>query len=381
MSKRSAKFVAALFVSVLAGANLATVTDLRAQAATTDDCLTAPKGGATPAGSHWYYRIDRATKRQCWYLREDGDKASDKSTRATAPVSPPATSAAAAEPAEQQPRTITRKAISDARAEWISQRSRAEPSLPANPGPQTTGAATSTPTIQDGKRTIGANVLAPTPLASTRWFDGSGVNASSNPADVRAAAVADPPADQQQDAEPVQQPALQQPALQQPAPGIALAAADASTAKPTASLQMLLLVMAAALALAGITVSLVFRLGRIRARRAMQRQRRAMWDSVKTTRSAPQTRSAPPIRSAPPTFHREEAARRGAPKLRTLHARKRRVRARKTRGSGRLPTCWPGSPAARSANWKLRRNAVAAIFPAGAAGCERTRSGRCGARA
>ena len=234
MSKRSAKFVAALFVSVLAGADLATVTDLRAQAATTDDCLTAPKGGATSAGSHWYYRIDRATKRQCWYLREDGDKASDKSTRATAPVSPPATSAAAAEPAEQQPRTITRKAISDARAEWISQRSRAEPSLPANPGPQTTCAATSTPTIQDGKRTIGANVLAPTPLASTRWFDGSGVNASSNPADVRAAAVADPPADQQQDAEPVQQPALQQPALQ-PAPGIALAAADASTAKPTAS--------------------------------------------------------------------------------------------------------------------------------------------------
>jgi len=325
MSKRSAKFVAALFVSVLAGADLATVTDLRAQAATTDDCLTAPKGGATSAGSHWYYRIDRATKRQCWYLREDGDKVSDKSTRATAPVSPPATSAAAAEPAEQQPRTITRKAISDARAEWISQRSRAEPSLPANPGPQTTGAATSTPTIQDGKRTIGANVLAPTPLASTRWLDGSGVNASSNPADVRA--VADPPADQQQDAEPVQQPAsqqpasqqpasqqpaLQQPALQQPAPGIALAAADASTAKPTASLQMLLLVMAAALALAGITVSLVFRLGRIRARRAMQRQRHAMWDSVKTKRSAPQTRSAPPIRSAPPTFHREEARTRRA---------------------------------------------------------------------
>ena len=130
MSKRSAKFVAALFVSVLAGADLATVTDLRAQAATADDCLTAPKG-ATSAGSHWYYRIDRATKRQCWYLREEGDKASDKSTRATPPVSPPATSAAAAEPAEQQPpRTITRKAISDARAEYISQRSRAEQTPP-----------------------------------------------------------------------------------------------------------------------------------------------------------------------------------------------------------------------------------------------------------
>jgi hypothetical protein len=315
MSKRSAKPVAALFASVMAGANLVTVTDLRAQAATADDCLTAPKGASTP-GSHWYYRIDRATKRQCWYLREDGDK----STRATPPVSAPVTSAAATEPAEQQPpRTITRKAISDARAEYISQRPRTEQTSPANLEPQTTGTAASTPAVQDGKRSIGTNVLAPTPLATTRLFDGSGVNASSNPADVRTAAVvADPPADQQQaDAEPVQQPALQQPAALQPAPGIAFAAADSST-KPTASLQMLLLVMAAALTLAGIIVSLVFRLGRIRARRAMRRQRRAMWDSVKNKRSpqqmrsapqprsAPPMRSAPPVRSAPPTFHREE---------------------------------------------------------------------------
>ncbi len=312
MSKRSAKPVAALFVSVLAGAHLATVTDLRAQAASGDDCLTAPKGATTPGG-HWYCRIDRATKRQCWYLREEGDK----STRATPPVSAPST--AAAEPAEQPSRTITRKTISEARAEYISQQSRAEQTPPANLASQTTGAATSTPAVQDSKRTAGANVLAPTPLATTRWLEGTGANASSNPADVRTAAVAEPSADQQQaEAEPVQQPALQQPALLQPATGNNFAAADSST-KPTASLQMLLVVMAAALALAGITVSLVFRLGRIRARRAMQRQRRAMWDSVKNKRSAPQprsapqtraappARSAPPVRSAQPTFHREEA--------------------------------------------------------------------------
>jgi chitosanase len=33
-----------------------------------DDCLTAPNSPA-PAGSHWYYRTDRATQRQCWYVR------------------------------------------------------------------------------------------------------------------------------------------------------------------------------------------------------------------------------------------------------------------------------------------------------------------------
>lgn len=313
MSKRSAQFVAALTVSVLAGANLATVTDLRAQAATADDCLTAPKGATTP-GSHWYYRIDRATKRQCWYLREELDK--DRSTRAT----PPASSPVAAEPATQPPRTITQKAISEARAEWVSQQSRAEQTAPAYPAPQTTGAAPARPAGQDGKRGIGTNVLAATPVATNRWLDNNqSANAAGNPADVQtAASVAEPAGDQQQAAEPALQPTLQP----QPAPGISFGAADSSTAKPTASLQMLLGVMLAALALAGITVSLLFRLGRIRARRAMRRQRLARWDAVKSkgkrsappARSAPPKRTAPPIRTAPPT--RAAPPARPAPQMR-----------------------------------------------------------------
>lgn len=312
MSKRSAKPVAALFVSVLAGANLAAVTDLRAQAANADDCLTAPKG-ATSAGAHWYYRIDRATKRQCWYLREETDKANEKSTR----VTPPASSATAAEPTEQPPRTITQKAISDARAEWVSQQSRAE-QTPVNPGPQTTGAATSRSVVQDGKRALGTNVLAPAPLTTNRWLDNNqGVNTASNSADVQTtAALAEPAVDQQQDAEPVQQPGLQPTLQPQPASGISFPAAETSTTKPTASLQMLLAVMAAALALAGITVSLLFRLGRIRARRAMRRQRLARWDAVKSKgkRSAPPARSAPPVRTAPQT--RSAPSMRPAPQVR-----------------------------------------------------------------
>ena len=42
-----------------------------------------------PAGSHWYYRIDRVTKRQCWYLREESDTADDKFARAAPPASAP----------------------------------------------------------------------------------------------------------------------------------------------------------------------------------------------------------------------------------------------------------------------------------------------------
>lgn len=32
-----------------------------------EDCLAAPNA-ASPPGQHWYYRIDRATRRHCWYL-------------------------------------------------------------------------------------------------------------------------------------------------------------------------------------------------------------------------------------------------------------------------------------------------------------------------
>jgi hypothetical protein len=36
-----------------------------------DDCKAKPDGTA-PAGLHWYYRVDRANSRHCWYLHEQG---------------------------------------------------------------------------------------------------------------------------------------------------------------------------------------------------------------------------------------------------------------------------------------------------------------------
>jgi hypothetical protein len=130
------------------------------------------------------------------------------------------------------------------------------------------------------------NVLAPAPLSSMRWNDAPTTRSLTTPADLQVAAAATPAAQPPQ-AEEVQQPAADQ---------LAPAAADAATAKPTASLQKLLLVMAAALELAGLTVSAIVRIGRMRARRAMRRKRRAMWDSAKTKR-----------RSPAPMFHDEDA--------------------------------------------------------------------------
>jgi hypothetical protein len=285
MSNRSA-FVPALCAVMMAAASLAVSTDSKAQA-TSDSCLAAPKG-ATPAGSHWKYRIDRVTKRQCWYLRE----ADEKSTRAAPQGSFAAASAPPADPPQQQQQstqqqpmqpqsmqqpTLTRKTISDARAEYLSQQAREQN---AAPEPRTTGSV-ATPPVTDDKRALGANVLAPTPLAATRWSDATSL--SSHPAAIQAAAATDQPADQPQEAEEAQQPVA--------APSVAPVAAAPLIAKPAVSLQMLLLALAAALAAAGIIVSLVFRIGRVRARRALLRKRSAMWDSA----PARQRRPSPPI--------------------------------------------------------------------------------------
>jgi hypothetical protein len=309
MSIRSVIFAPALFVGALAGVNLAAITDLRAQVITTaeaaiqappanaDSCLTAPKG-ATPAGSHWYYRLDRVTKRQCWYLREESDASEDKFTRAAPPVSAPAPAATADESTPAQ-RTISRKAIADARAEWVAQQPRAEANPPARVE-RMAAAAAPAPVVADSPRIAMPNVLTPAPLSSVRWDDATPKRASVDRAEVRLAA-ANPPA-----AQPQLQPTLAEEVQPPVAEPVVPFATDAATAKPTASLQKLLLVMAAALALAGVTVSAIVRIGRMRARRAMHRKRRAMWDSAKTKtrRRAPQPQQQP---QPQPAFRDESA--------------------------------------------------------------------------
>src|SRR3954451_17797306 len=94
MSNRSALSVAAVLASILAGSGLNSVTDIRAQAAA-DNCLTAPKD-KPPAGGHWYYRLERGTKRQCWYLRDENDKSEPAAPQKVAGEDRPR--AAAAEP-------------------------------------------------------------------------------------------------------------------------------------------------------------------------------------------------------------------------------------------------------------------------------------------
>lgn len=69
MTNRAAKVLPAAFISCLAAISLTAGSTDAVEAA--EDCLAAPKGQA-PQGGHWYYRVDRTTKRHCWYVRNEG---------------------------------------------------------------------------------------------------------------------------------------------------------------------------------------------------------------------------------------------------------------------------------------------------------------------
>jgi hypothetical protein len=105
MPKRTAKFVSAAFVNVLILGGIPLAVMARGETATADACLSAPKG-ETPAGGHWYYRVDHANKRNCWYLRSDGGGQSQAAqSAAPAPSAPPAARPAADARAELRTRS------------------------------------------------------------------------------------------------------------------------------------------------------------------------------------------------------------------------------------------------------------------------------------
>ncbi|MBR1209848.1 hypothetical protein [Bradyrhizobium sp. JYMT SZCCT0180] len=302
MSKRSAKFISAFFASILAGTSFAAVaqdaakdTSKENSAKTADSCLTRPKG-ALPAGGHWYYRVDHATKRNCWYIGEAKNKTARAAPKesSSAPAASDSASAEAANAVSPQQSFNARKSIANARAELTAPQARVEDLIE----PRSTGTV---PVAKIANNQIAAapDSQPPSSIAS-RWPESSGVSPSSGPR-LAAAEPSQIPQTQNPQTQSLQTQNLQTPSLQTqslqanptaappPAiPPVALAAADASQERRSASMQMLLLVMAGALALAGITASLVYRFGRAQAIPLEARgDRRAIWDSIPTERNSP----------------------------------------------------------------------------------------------
>src|SRR5512145_1758304 len=79
-----------VFVPAILGVVVMAVASTSRSSRAADDCLAKP-GSAAPQGSHWYYRIDRPSKRQCWFLAPEGAKArrAASSKRPSAPTPSP----------------------------------------------------------------------------------------------------------------------------------------------------------------------------------------------------------------------------------------------------------------------------------------------------
>ncbi|HXW23736.1 MAG TPA: hypothetical protein VEK73_03230 [Xanthobacteraceae bacterium] len=95
------RHAAPIVLAVVAAATWAGARDARAG----DDCLAAPNAGAPP-GNHWYYRLDRASHRKCWYLGAEGAtvrRAARATPAAAAPAAAPPLPAETAAAASPQP--------------------------------------------------------------------------------------------------------------------------------------------------------------------------------------------------------------------------------------------------------------------------------------
>ncbi len=267
MSSRTAKLVSAIFTTLLACAPLATAS--HGVPAEAEKCLSGPKG-APPAGGHWYYRVDRATKRNCWYIGDAKEKITEKIAEKTARAAPETPSAA--KPASPANSANTPSSIANARAELPLRQSRAEreTSVFTAPRPLATVAGAISP--DNDPRTSDAG--AQRSVVASRWGElaGSGTPAVPGPSTDNAAPT---PA-------PASAPAKAAPTAAVPA--LPLAAADvSSTEKPVGSVQMLLIAILGALALAGLLASAIFRLSGLR-RRGIRSGQSVNWDSVRTDR-------------------------------------------------------------------------------------------------
>jgi hypothetical protein len=259
MSNRSTKFVGAIFASLLVGSSLPTISYSATNTAdAADTCVSGPKG-APPQGGHWYYRIDRSTKRHCWYVGDEREKLARSAPRNSSPP---------AEPASSPNNAAAQRSVADAHAElpspqtWIGQASMGQ-QVPAI-APNAMSTENQSANVQDPN--------AQRSVFASRWPESSGVNSPADPG----------PATDDSDA------TAQADSTAEPTPTLAavtLAAADASPQSETGSIQMLLVVILGALALAGLMGSAIFRFGS--SRRIIRLDRRTIWDSAGSNQQPP----------------------------------------------------------------------------------------------
>jgi hypothetical protein len=274
-----------LAVPVILAASVVVVSFSATTGDAADECLSGPKGTA-PQGSHWYYRVDRSTGRHCWYLGSQGQKVRSVSERTsqqtrrrveqhserTETTAPAPAVRSAAPPAVAETKTVA----SFFSQYWSSLFSGTEPPKIA--------------TAEEPKFAPAADASRPAPPSATTNY------------------AQEPDQTDAQDEMPLVWPVLT-PAERE------AAAAPASTAVPKSAQmpvpasalgsQHMVAVLVGALAIAGILMALVYRLGAIRFSRKQQQRESPRWDITSQTvpplplsYGEPVSRSGVPVRRA-----------------------------------------------------------------------------------
>lgn len=283
MSNRAAAPVFAVLLSSLASAAL--LTSAVAAPATGDgaeasanECLAAPKGAA-PQGSHWYYRLEKGTKRKCWYLADQAAKA----RKVTASSSTPTPSAKPAAP--RAPETAIQPTVANARAELTSRPPKAENasddvalSETIWPAPETHADAANNSdqatNVQPENAAVGAATLpAKNWNMTSRWPDSNLSNAANNSSTAPV-----------ETGQPQSVPPQAVSATAKPAASVAAGQFHGIAFNSTSMLLIMLAGVLTIVAVAGRMITRYAGSGRAKSRT----QRRNIWDSVAQQRDASQ---------------------------------------------------------------------------------------------
>jgi len=292
MSNRTAIIASAIIAGCASIISITSISTGAVYAA--DECLASPKA-TTPAGGHWYYRIEKGTKRKCWYLGDAGAKVNktvvakpaageDDASEPTAKTSP------ATESVPQKP---IRKSVANARAELTTALPDEDPALAGTTWPPLNEPASNTTTSNDNQTAAAQPRLSVTdPSSMQSWTMASRWPQPNAGNEERAVA-------------PPQEPARQAPALTAERLVTAAATTGAATADPTPvavttsspqaqaesdsiSIGILLSVLVGVLALAAIIGPVIFKYAKPRKlREATPATRRPIWDLNTTSQQRP----------------------------------------------------------------------------------------------
>ncbi|NEW90879.1 hypothetical protein DY468_02795 [Rhodopseudomonas sp. BR0M22] len=181
MHNRSAKLLFVAGAGAIASFAVAATVPSPAHA---DTCLAAPNA-PTPAGSHWFYRLDHSANRKCWYLRKvdaapiasapsDTSPAgsSDAPASEVAVTPSPSKPTTTAESSQSAPSTL-RSSVADARAEYAapSQRRDPAPAAASSPFPDPAMSTPAEATQQVAAPSAQGAPVPPTPTMNERWSD------------------------------------------------------------------------------------------------------------------------------------------------------------------------------------------------------------------